>query len=66
MITTSSRAHDDLTIFHANCGETCYRIFFCETGIIASVLDHAGSQTAQRIDIFFLDPGTMQAINKTC
>lgn len=66
MMTTTVTTPLDLTIFHAHCGETCYRILFCETGIIASVLDHASSQTAQRIDIFFRDPDTMQVINKTC
>ena len=65
MITTSITTSLDLTIFHAHCGDVCYRVLFCETGIIASVLDHAESKTAQRIDIFFRDQD-MKVINKTC
>ena len=66
MITTSVQDNNGITIFHAHCGEVCYRVFFCDRGIIASVLDHATSEIAQRIDIAFLDPETTQVINKTC
>lgn len=66
MITTSLQTLDNITVFNAHCGEVCYRILFCESGIIASVLDHATSQKAQRIDVFFRDPETMDVINRTC
>ncbi len=55
----------DNTIFHGLCEVACYRVFFCDQGIVATVMEHRNSETTQRMDITFRDANSMEVINRT-